>query len=202
MKHIISRVSFAGAALLLSGSLFASPIAHSKIKHSIAIPVKPQVQLPTCPDLAAKLDISDITRNADGSYQFKLWATITNNGNRAYQALPNQQVISLSQQNLGTAPQLLAELPLTRLVPGARFRYLKIISRVNLSTEFLPGYSLRILYGPDAALRNSAPNYDCNRGNNFAQISGEQVRRQLNLSGSASRLIGNAGFRFGSAGRF
>jgi len=192
MKQQVISILAASVVGLMVANLQAAPMLDTgKItpKPVLNGQTMKQKKLLSCPDLSAKLSVQNIRKNADGSYDFNLWAAVANSSPTAYKSKPGQQFAMLSENRPGAGSRQLRQINFVNLTPGQQAREFYQVRNVRLSTEFLPGYSVKILYGPDIHADGNVHNDDCHSGNNTASLSGEQIRRLLGLHDAAARRV-------------
>lgn len=131
-------------------------------------------------DPEARLTLSNIRRNSDGSYNFTLNAGVSNVGSADYQSGNNQQGARLYPT--GSSRTTLANLNSWSNLPAGRSVSTQFhVRNYRTSTEFFTGYTLRISYDPDIRMDGNPNNDDCRNSNNVISIDQASVHRQLGV---------------------
>jgi hypothetical protein len=182
MKHIYLSLAISTVALILTGNLQAGT---PTVKNPALYKPMPNNNInslafqKTCPDPSAKIAITNIHKQSDGTFVFTLTGYVANVGSGDYISRNGQQFAVLSEERLGAGSRKLRQLNFVNMSRGAQMSTSYLVKHVSLSTEFLPGYQMAIQYGPDIYSDGNVRNDDCNRSNNMASISGEQIRTRL-----------------------
>jgi len=134
-----------------------------------------------CPDPAVVRIVPGWpTRNANGTYNFRLFAVIRNVGRVTYRSLRSQQQITLKQGNrvLKVSAWSSAVVP-----PGARGEVASEFFNVRNWNpnpgEFAANFSAHITYAPDIGNDGNPNNDDCRRSNNRKVLTVDALRRML-----------------------
>lgn len=134
-----------------------------------------------CPDPAVVRIVPGWpTRNANGTYNFRLFAVIRNVGRVTYRSLRSQQQITLKQGNrvLKVSAWSSSVVP-----PGARGEVASESFNVRnwnpKPGEFAANFSAHITYAPDIGNDGNPNNDDCGRSNNRKVLTVNALRRML-----------------------
>lgn len=179
MNKILHTTLLAGAMTLMNFNVHAGPAIDSGkiLKPAVKTPfVGKQISLPACPDPAANLQIRNIVRNSNGSFNFYLVAQVQNRGQGKYQSDPNQQGLAL-YESAGRNPLHYATFG--NLNAGQAYSFTRRVTNYWQSAEFFTGYRVSISYDPDILLDSNTHNDDCNPRNNTAVLTQEQINTRL-----------------------
>jgi hypothetical protein len=134
-----------------------------------------------CPDPAVTLRVGWPGRNADGTYTFRLLASIVNQGSAPFHSQRRQTHITLSEGPRVLLSEVWASPALNTvdLAPGAGISAVALVANWNPRSEFLADFTAQISYDPDIRMDSNPQNDDCNAANNIARLSVTEVRRVL-----------------------
>jgi hypothetical protein len=134
-----------------------------------------------CPDPAVTLRVGWPGRNADGTYTFRLLASIVNQGSVPFRSQRRQTHITLNEGPRVLLSEVWASPALNTvdLAPGAGASAVALVANWNSRSEFLADFTAQISYDPDIRMDSNPENDDCNASNNIARLSVAEVRRIL-----------------------
>ena len=125
------------------------------------------------------------SRNADGTYNFRLFAVVRNIGRGTYESRRTQQTITLKQGSRVLKVSGWSTRYATKVVvpPGARGEVASDFVEIrNLSAnpgEFAANFSAFITYDPDIRRDGNPKNDDCRNSNNRKVLTVNELRRIL-----------------------
>lgn len=108
--------------------------------------------------------------------RIRITGEVKNVGNAAFESNPGQQQASaqLFEEPAGGRGVFKAERKFANLAPGASI-FVNYERDWNRATEFPPKYILMIVYDPDIYIDANKKNDDCDRNNNRAELTGQQI---------------------------
>ncbi|RKZ65193.1 MAG: hypothetical protein DRQ44_08385, partial [Gammaproteobacteria bacterium] len=137
----------------------------------------------SCPDPAVVRVVAGWpNRNVDGTYNFRLFAVVSNVGRETYNSQRNQQHIVLKQGNrvLRTSTWSRSVVP-----PGASGEVASEFYDVRNWNpnpgEFAADFSAQIIYAPDIRVDGNPLNDDCRNSNNRKVLTVAELRRTLGV---------------------
>ena len=187
-RQIISVAAVMAGIVSITANAAPPPLYQPQIQPNLRPGLDPRIQkLPpqrlrkSCADLrAVRLQIANVRRNADGSFNFNVMGTVRNFGPDHFRSGRGQQSITISQETPGAGSRTLNTWNFTNMRANTGNNYYsRSMRNWRLSTEFPPSFTLRIIYDPDIYIDGNPSNDDCNQRNNSKTLTGSQINTEL-----------------------
>lgn len=134
------------------------------------------------PDLQVGIKVTDVRKNSNGSFNYKIRASVKNVGTAHYVSNRNQQTLNLYQGN----SNLVKSWGFSRVNRGKTLNFSKAYSN-QPGGEFVPSYKAKLVFDPDIYNDNNRANDDRNRNNNKAALSSNTLSSAFNRASSNAR---------------
>lgn len=138
-----------------------------------------------CPDPAiVDLKVSASGKNADGTYWFRLVATIKNVGNATFESARRQTqfIVRESTRAVETRTFSSDRGDVVSLMPGQSYAEMYVVKQWNATGKFLSDFSAEIAYTADVPSDNNPKNNDCGPANNLKAITVSEIRTALGVA--------------------
>ncbi len=173
-----------GMAVLTVGSTAWAQVPKPTIPTPTIPGIRPTIPLPIkeCRDpkaMAVKFQVISRDKKWPTTQgRIRITGEVKNVGNAAFESNPGQQQASaqLFEEPAGGRGVFKTERKFANLAPGASV-FVNYERDWNTATEFPPKYILMIVYDPDIYIDANKKNDDCDRNNNRAELTGEQINR-------------------------
>lgn len=200
-KHIatmlVSLVAAAAAPLTMAAdpaptkpliTPMKTPTAPAQLQPGVRVPGSATLPQPGktpvrigCPDPAVTLKVGWPGRNADGTYNIKLLASVVNKGGATFRSNRNQtQIVIYEGSRVLKREQFVSNrATIVEYAPGQGGSHVHPIPRWNPTSEFLDNFRAEISYDPDVRVDGNPDNDDCRATNNSATLTVTEVKRVL-----------------------
>ncbi len=135
------------------------------------------------PDLRVGINVTNVHKNSNGTFNYKINASVINVGTAHYVSRRNQQTLNLYQGN----SRLVKIWGFSRVNRGQTLKFSKSFSN-QPGGEFVPSYKAMLSFDPDIYIDGNRANDDSNRNNNKATLSSSTLSSAFSRASLATRI--------------